>query len=68
MLAVAGEATTDLLEPWPLKIVLDYLLQSKRPPDWMSVMVGWIGQNKLAVLNFAVVAVAVIAIMGALHL
>jgi ATP-binding cassette, subfamily B, bacterial len=66
LLAVAGEAATDLLEPWPLKIVLDYLLQSKRPPGWMSVMVGWIGQNKLAVLNFAVVAVAVIAIVGAL--
>ena len=26
LLAVAGEAATDLLEPWPLKIVLDYLL------------------------------------------
>jgi subfamily B ATP-binding cassette protein MsbA len=66
LLAVAGEAATDLLEPWPLKIVLDYLLQSKRPPGWMSVMVGWIGQSKLAVLNFAVLAVAVIAIVGAL--
>ena len=66
LLAVAGETATDLLEPWPLKIVLDYLLQSKQPPGWMSVMVGWIGQNKLAVLNFAVVAVAVIAIVGAL--
>ena len=26
LLAVAGETVTDLLEPWPLKIVLDYLL------------------------------------------
>jgi ATP-binding cassette, subfamily B, bacterial len=66
LVAVAGEAATDLLEPWPLKIVLDYLLQSKQPPGWLSVMVGWIGQSKLAVLNFAVVAVAVIAIVGAL--
>lgn len=66
LLAVAGEAATDLLEPWPLKIVLDYLLQSKQPPGWMSVMIGWIGQNKLAVLNFAVAAVAVIAVVGAL--
>jgi ATP-binding cassette, subfamily B, bacterial len=66
LLAVAGVAATDLLEPWPLKIVLDYLLQSKRPPGWMSAMVGWIGQSKLAVLNFAVAAVAVIAIVGAL--
>jgi subfamily B ATP-binding cassette protein MsbA len=66
LLAVAGEAATDLLEPWPLKIVLDYLLQSKHPPGWMSAMVGWIGQDKLAVLNFAVLAVAVIAVVGAL--
>jgi ATP-binding cassette subfamily B protein len=66
LLAVACEVATEVLEPWPLKIVIDYVLQSKRPPDWMSVMVGWIGQNKLAVLNFAVVAVAVIAVVGAL--
>jgi subfamily B ATP-binding cassette protein MsbA len=66
LLAVAGVAATDLLEPWPLKIVLDYLLQSKRPPGWMSSMVTWIGQSKLAVLNFAVTAVAVIAIISAL--
>lgn len=66
LLAVAGEAATDLLEPWPLKIVLDYLLQSKHPPGWMSAMVSWIGQDKLAVLNFAVLAVAVIAVVGAL--
>ncbi|MBZ5543438.1 MAG: ABC transporter ATP-binding protein/permease [Acidobacteriia bacterium] len=66
LLAVAAEAATDLLEPWPLKIVLDYLLQSKHPPGWMSAMVGWIGQDKLAVLNFAVLAVAVIAVVGSL--
>jgi ATP-binding cassette, subfamily B, bacterial len=65
LVAVAGEAATGLLEPWPLKIVLDYVLQSKQPPGWISVMVGWIGHGKLAVLNFAVVAVAVIAIAGA---
>ena len=66
LLAVAGEAATDLAEPWPLKIVLDYLLQSKHPPGWMCEIVGWIGQDKLAVLNFAVLAVAVIAVVGAL--
>jgi subfamily B ATP-binding cassette protein MsbA len=66
LLAVAGEAATDLLDPWPLKIVLDYLLQSKHPPGWMGSIIGWIGQDKLAVLNFAVLAVAVIAVVGAL--
>jgi len=66
LLAVVGETVTDLAEPWPLKIVLDNLLQSKRLPDWMSGVVGWMGTDKLAVLNFAVLAVAVIAVVGAL--
>ena len=66
LLAVAGETATDLLEPWPLKIVLDNLLQSKRLPDWLSGVVGWLGPDKLAVLNFAVLAVASIAVVGAL--
>ncbi len=61
----AGEATAALLEPWPLKIVLDYLLQARPLPAWMMPVVGWIGDGKLAVLNVAVVAVAVIAVAGA---
>ena len=65
LVAVTGEATAALLEPWPLKIVLDYLLQSRPLPAWMAPVVGWIGNGKLAVLNFAVVAVALIAIGGA---
>ena len=62
---VAGEAAASLLEPWPLKIVLDYLLQSRPLPDWMMPVVGWIGGGTLAVLNVAVVTVAVIAVGGA---
>jgi len=66
LLAVLGEAVTDVLQPWPLKIVLDYLLQSKKPPVWLAIPLRWIGPEKLAVLNFAVLAVAVIAIVGAI--
>jgi ATP-binding cassette, subfamily B, bacterial len=66
-LAVLGEAATDLLEPWPLKIVVDNLLRSKELPQWLSPIVSHIaGQSKLAVLNFAVLAAAAIAIVGAL--
>ncbi len=64
--AVLVEASMELLEPWPIKVVLDYLLQSRPLPGWMSVVVGWIGDGKLAILNFAVVAVAIIAVAGAL--
>ncbi len=66
LLVVGAEAATDLLEPWPLKIVLDSLLQSKPAPSWIRPMISWIGHDTLAVLNFAVLAVAVIAVVGAL--
>jgi len=66
LLAVAGEAAASLLEPWPLKIVLDYLLQSRPLPGWMTPVAGVLGGGTLAVLNLAVVAVAVIAIAGAI--
>src|SRR5579864_7525463 len=66
LVAVIGETVTDLLEPWPLKIIIDNLLQSKPLPRLLAGIVGLIGQNKLAVLNFAVLAVAVIAVVGAI--
>jgi ATP-binding cassette subfamily B protein len=66
LVAVAGETAAALLEPWPLKIVLDYLLQSRPVPAWMTPLVTWVGGDQLAVLNVAVIAVAVIAVGGAL--
>src|SRR5579862_7743187 len=66
LVAVVGETVTDLLDPWPLKIIVDNLLQSKPLPHWLAGIVSHVaGQNKLAVLNFAVLAVAIIAIVGA---
>src|SRR5205807_2869968 len=64
--AVIGESITDLLEPWPLKIVFDYVFGSKRMPDWLAGIVGWIGVDKFSSLNFAVLSVLAIAIVGAL--
>ena len=65
LIAVIGESITDLLEPWPLKIVFDYVFGSKRMPDWLAGIVSWIGVDKFSVLNFAVLSVLVIAIVGA---
>jgi ATP-binding cassette subfamily B protein len=64
--AVIGESVTDLLEPWPLKIVFDYVFGSKRMPEWMAGAVAWIGDDRFATLNFAVLAVLAIATMGAI--
>src|SRR5207247_2229953 len=64
-IAVVGESITDLLEPWPLKIVFDYVFGSKHMPEWMAGVVTWLGTDKLSILNFAVLAVIAIAILGA---
>ena len=66
LMAVGCVTITDLLEPWPLKIVLDYVLQSKPSPPWLIVITGWIGRDAITVLNFAVLSVALIAVLGAL--
>jgi ATP-binding cassette, subfamily B, bacterial len=66
-LAVLGETLTDLLEPWPLKVVLDNVIGNKPLPDWMrGFVVSWLGQDKTATLHFAIAAVIVIALVGAI--
>jgi subfamily B ATP-binding cassette protein MsbA len=65
LVAVIGETVADLADPWPLKIIVDNLLQTKPLPSWLAGIVSHVGENKLAVLNFAILAVAVIAVVGA---
>src|SRR5207237_2360124 len=50
-IAVLGESITDLLEPWPLKIVFDYVFGSKRMPDWLASVVSYLGTDKFSILN-----------------
>ena len=67
LLAVLGEAATDLLEPWPLKIVFDYVFGAKHLPAWLSSLLGTtFGLTKVDILHFAILAVIVIAVAGAL--
>ncbi len=57
----------DLLQPIPVKIVIDNVLGSKPPPSWLSPVVGSIfGTDRLAMLNFAAFSVAGIALLGAI--
>jgi ATP-binding cassette, subfamily B, bacterial len=66
LLAVIGEALTGILEPWPIKIVVDNIKSSNKIPSGLGeIITKLFGQNHYAVLNFAVAAVAVIAIVGA---
>jgi subfamily B ATP-binding cassette protein MsbA len=66
LLAVLGETLAGVLEPWPIKLVIDNVLQSKAlPPGWGRFVAELFGQNKFAILNFAVAAVLVVAVAGA---
>ena len=66
LLAVLGETLAGVLEPWPIKLVIDNVLQSKAlPPGWGRFVTELFGQNKFAILNFAVAAVLIIAAAGA---
>ena len=66
MLAVIGETAADIAEPWPVKIVVDNLLQSKRMPEWALPIIQTLGDDKIAILNFALGAVLTIAAVGAI--
>src|ERR1700738_3788208 len=52
-IAVLGETLSDVLEPWPIKVVIDNILQSKKLPGWRGGFVlGMFGQDKMAIMNF----------------
>jgi ATP-binding cassette, subfamily B, bacterial len=65
--AVLGVTLTDLLEPWPLKLVFDYLLKAKALPEWLVPITSTFGtDDKVSLLNFAAIALVVVALLGAL--
>ena len=63
--AMLATAAADLLEPWPLKVIFDYVIALKPMPP---ALLRWpiIGQDRLMLLNIAGIAVIVIAIIGAI--
>src|SRR5579863_5431327 len=67
LLAVIGEGIANLLEPWPLKIVLDTVLKSKPLQGWLGHLIqSTVGDDKLAILKLSAIAALVIAATGAL--
>ena len=62
--AMLVTSAADLLEPWPLKIIFDYVLGSKQMPAWLASVVD--SGNRIAVLDLAAIAVVVIAVIGAI--
>jgi ATP-binding cassette subfamily B protein len=65
-MAIVLEGLANLLEPWPIKIVLDYVIVSKALPAWAADIVNPIfGEGRSSILGFAAVAVVLIALAGA---
>ena len=63
---VLGEAAANLLEPWPLKIVLDGVLKGKSDhADVLRWIYSVVGADRIAVLQFACLAVLAIAVLDA---
>jgi subfamily B ATP-binding cassette protein MsbA len=66
-IAVIGEGAANLLEPWPLKIVLDDVLKSREHYAGILRWIhGLVGSGRFAVLEFACIAVLAIAILDAI--
>src|SRR6266508_3793299 len=67
ILAAIGGGVASLLEPWPLKLVLDNVLKSQPARGWLSQLIfSSAGDDKLAILKFAAAAVLAIAVFGAI--
>jgi len=65
-IAVVGEGVANLLEPWPLKIVLDSVLRPRPVHGWLNHLIQYTaGDDKFAILKFACAAVLGIAILDA---
>ncbi len=66
-IAVLGETAADLFQPWPLKIVIDNVLQSKGTHGWLyQLILKFAGHDPIAVLRLAAILVIASAAVGAL--
>lgn len=65
LLAVVGETAADVMEPWPITIVVDNVLQGKRLHGTLEMIVSALfGQNSSSLLLFALGLVVLVAIIG----
>ncbi len=66
LLAVVGESIAGLLEPWPLKIVLDNVLKHRSVNGWLNPLIASIaGTDRYSILKFAAIFVLAIAALDA---
>ncbi|MCA9197635.1 MAG: ABC transporter ATP-binding protein [Planctomycetales bacterium] len=65
VLATIGLAMTEVLRPWPLKIIFDYVLLEKPVPEWLSFAKGVLEHQKTeAVVGISACLVLVAILKG----
>ena len=65
--AVLVEGVMNLLEPWPVKVVLDNVLRNKPSSGWLyHWIISTAGDDRLAILKLAAIAALAIACIGAM--
>src|SRR5881628_690773 len=57
-----GVAATDLMKPWPLKIILDHALLDKPLPHYLAFVPGIVGSDKVLLVVAASFAILLIAL------
>ena len=66
-IAVLFEGVANLMEPWPLKMVIDNVLRSKPTHGWLGDLVTYAaGTDRHAILKLAGAAVLIIATISAI--
>jgi len=66
LVAVIGATVAGVLEPWPIKVVVDNILEAKPLTGAVGRFVtAAFGPGPHAMLNFAIAAVAAVAVLGA---
>ena len=67
LFATALETAMSLAAPWPLKIVLDNVIEGQPEPLWLTHLASWLpGDHLMRSAAFAGVATVLIAAIGAL--
>jgi ATP-binding cassette, subfamily B, bacterial len=63
-LGMLGVTATDLLRPWPLKLIFDYVLLGKPLPTYLSFFEGIFGGGRVPLLAMMAVAIVLIALLS----
>src|SRR5205814_6586896 len=67
LVATAMETAMSLASPWPLKIILDNVIEGRPAPRWLTHVASWLpGESLMQNAAVAAIATVLIAAIGAL--